>query len=109
MRKRVHLKSGRERENAGDFLGTFILGIDDHGKTELLTKIRNFLAVIGRADTGNCRAVTDHLGNRAAEKIQLVGIGYGNQKVCVFDAGFHLNRVAGAVSANAHNVIGIGE
>ena len=105
----VNLKGSRQIENSGCLLGCLKLGIDNHGKTQLVPEVADLLAVIGRSYPCNRTAVTHLLGNRTAEQVELVGIRNRDDKVSVLNSRFHLNTVAGTVAHYAHDVIEVGE
>ena len=69
------------------------------------TKIFNLDTVFGITDSCNGSTVTNSSRNSTAKKIEFIGFGYCNNKVCFLNSCFNLNSEACAVSNNAHNII----
>ncbi len=104
----VDLQRGGQVEDAGDLCRRLHLRIDDHGQAQLFPQIAGLLAVIGGAHPGDGGAVAHLLGHGAAQQIQLVRFGDGDEQIGLFQPGLLQNAVAGAVAHDAHDVIGAG-
>ncbi len=65
----IDLESGRQGEDVIRHPGRLVLGVDDHGKAQLLPEVVDFPAVVGVPDPGNCGASLDLAGYRAAEEV----------------------------------------
>ena len=72
MCKGIDLQCRWQIQNAGSLTGSLQFRIDNHSKTQAVTQVADFLAVIRRAHAGNGGAVTHTLGNGAAQEIQLI-------------------------------------
>ena len=72
MREGRYLKRGRQIQDACRLLCRLKLRVDDHGKTELFTKVSDLLAIIRCAHTRNGCTVTDLLCDRAGQQVQLI-------------------------------------
>ena len=68
-----------------------------------------FLAVIGGSDTGDGSAVTHLLGHRAAQKVEFVRLGNGDEQIGLFNTGLLQNAVTGAVAHNTHDIKATGQ
>ena len=104
VRKGVYFQCSGEVEDARGLLGCLQLRVDNHGQSQLFPQVADLGAVVRCAHPGNGSAAANPFCNRAAQQIELVGVGDGDDEVGVLDAGLHLNAVAGAVAHNAHDV-----
>ena len=99
---RQRLRAGKQARN---LLRGFQLRVDNHGQAELLTQIRQLLAVIRVAHTRNGRQLAARLfGDRAAKQIQLVRPRDGDHQIRFLKPGFHQHAQACAVAADAHHI-----
>ena len=105
MGKGVDLQRCGQIQDAGRLSSRLHLGIDDHGKAQLLPEIAHLPAVVGGAHTSDGGAVCHLLTHRAAQKVEFVRLGDGDQQVGSFDAGLLEHTIAGAVALDAHNII----
>ena len=107
--KGVDLQRRGQIEDARRLRGGLQLGVDDHGQPQLFPEIAHLPAVVRGAHPGDGGAVAHPLGHGAAQQVQLVGFGDGDEQIGVFNAGLLQNAVAGAVSHDAHDVIQVGQ
>ena len=102
------LQCGGQEQDAGDLTGGLQFWVDHHGESQPCTEITYLLAVVRGADPGNGVAVVPYLfGDGAAEQVQLIRGGNGDDKICLLNTSLHLSAVAGTVSSDSHDIIKI--
>ena len=103
--KGVDLACTREAQQMGDFLCCSHFRIDDGRNADLLfDKVQ--LMTVGRvAHTGNCMAVARLFGKHAAQQVQLIRTGHGNEHIRVFNAGLCQRGDRGTVAHDAQHIV----
>ena len=85
--KGVDLACAREAQQMGDLLCCSHFRIDDGRNADLLFDKVQLMAVGRVTHTGDCMAVARLFGKHAAQQIQLIGAGHGNEHIRIFNAG----------------------
>ena len=65
----VNLKSGRKIEDTSNLSCRFKLGINDHGKAQLISQIAYFFGIVRITNTSNGSSITDTFCDGTAEQI----------------------------------------
>ena len=111
---RAALGKGVPAEKAGvfekplNFRGGLVFGVDNQGQTEDIPHIINLLGVFRVADPGDGMKLRIHgVGRGAAQQIDFVLAGGGDEKIRVLDLGLGQHGHGGAVALHAEHIVAL--
>ena len=107
-----HMPSGKgvdfdgrgEPQYPGHFRGAGFLRVDGHAEPQIVLDEVQFLHVHGVAHPGDGVPRAQLLADEAAQQVQLVRAGTGNDEVCLIRSGLQLNLPGSAVALHDHHV-----
>ena len=105
----VHADRGREADQAGHHAGSGQLGVDDHGKAELVADEADLGDIFRVAHARDGVAARCAGRDQAGQKVDLIVCGGGDQQVGLLNARFLEHMVAGAAARYRGNVQHIGQ
>ena len=94
----------REAQQAGNFNGRRIFGIDGHVNSQVTLEFLQRGVILRIADTGNGVLHAQLSGRQAADHVHFIHIGDRNQKIGIFSARFPQDRTGNSVSLDCHNI-----
>ena len=100
----VDLHDRREAKQTLDLLGGRHLRVDDHREVQLVTEVVDLILVLRVTDTRDGVTVTFLLCDQAAQHVDFIGVGCGDEDICILDTGLLLDRQHGAVSVDTHDI-----
>ena len=103
-RKGLHREGRRRGDDPGDLLRRRQIRIYDHVQADLFFQHVRIPAVLRAAHPGDGVARAQLLGNKAAQKVRIVQVCYGDDQVRALSAGLLQDPDGCAVALDAHNV-----
>ena len=100
----VDLHDRRETKQTLDLLRRRHLRVDDHREVQLVTEVVDLILVLRITDTRDGVTVTFLLRDQAAQHVDFIGVGCGDEDICILDTGLLLDRQHGAVSVDTHDI-----
>jgi hypothetical protein len=102
--KGVDFNGGGEPQHPGHFRGAGFLGIDGHAETQVVLNEVQLLHVHGVAHPGDGVPRPQLLADKAAQQVQLIRAGTGDDEIRLIRPGFQLNIPGSAVALHDHHV-----
>ena len=100
----VDLHDRREAKQTLDLLRRRHLRVDDHREVQLIPKVVDLILVLRITDTRDSVTVTFLLRDQAAQHVDFIGVGCGDEDICILDTGLLLDRQHRAVSVDTHDI-----
>lgn len=102
------IDGGGKSQQPGDFPGSGVFGVDRHRQAQRLLDIGTVFQVNRIAHPGDGFALGKPAGQHAAQQVDLVAVGHGDEDIGPPDIGPLEHLVARAVARNAHDVVNVG-
>ena len=103
----LQLHGRRKPQHAGDLPGGGLFRVNGHGEAQFLPHEAKLRLILRIADTGDGVPHAQLLRHQARQNIQFVAGDRGDQQVRPANLRFLLHLVAGAVAADAHDVVDV--